>query len=188
MFNFTYHDRKSIRYKNYDYSQAGAYFITIPTQGGENLFGRINKGVMFLSYIGKIVESEWLKLFKRFVNIKLDAYVVMPNHFHAILIIENNSVGAPLVGAHSNYVVNVHLNNNVGKRASTRLAPTLGDIVGTFKSLVLNECVYAVKIGKILSFEKRIWQRNYYERIVRDEKELNRIYKYIINNPKNWKE
>jgi len=156
------HHRRSIRLKDYDYSQAGAYFVTICAHNQRGLFGNIVNGEMKLSSIGKIVQREWNKTPARFPNVELDAFIIMPNHIHGILI-----VGATLVVAHDN-------------RAGTRPAPTLGKIVGSFKSRCVRKC-----IQNRLNVDK-LWQRNYYEHIIRDEKDLNKIREYIINNPITW--
>ncbi len=111
--------RKSIRLKEYDYSQAGGYFVTICTKNRICFFGKVEDKKMVLNDSGKMIQTEWLELSNRFNQIELDQFIVMPNHFHGIIIINNDeSVGAPLVGAQR-------------PRAGTRPAPTtLGDMVG----------------------------------------------------------
>ncbi|MEM7344631.1 MAG: transposase, partial [Chloroflexota bacterium] len=109
------HRRRSIRLKNYDYSAAGIYFVTICVQHRESRFGRVKNGKMILNEAGQMVETEWQALPNRFGHIELDAFVVMPNHFHGILIITNDV-----------------------ERASTRAMqqrPRLGDMVGAFQSI-----------------------------------------------------
>ncbi len=161
--NLQKHHRRSIRLKDYDYSQAGAYFVTICAHNQRGLFGNIVNGEMKLSSIGKIVQREWNTTPARFPNVELDAFIIMPNYIHGILLI----VGATLVVAHD-------------KRAGTRPAPTLGKIVGSFKSRCVRKCIRnGLNVGKL-------WQRNYYEHIIRDEKDLNQIREYIINNPITW--
>jgi REP element-mobilizing transposase RayT len=126
------------------------------------LFGDIVNAQVILSSLGEIVHNEWLEVPNRFVNVQLDEFVIMPNHIHGIIF-----VGATLVVAR-------------GKRAGTRPAPTLGKIVGTFKSSCVHNCVESR-----LTIRK-LWQRNYYEHIIRDEDDLNHIRGYIINNPVTW--
>lgn len=181
------HHRRSIRLKGADYSQPGAYFITICAQGRKPLFGEIVDGKMCLNDAGKMVDRLWNELKNKFVNIEIDEYAVMPNHFHGIII-----VGASLVGAPNGTTVSAP--NYVGApngtrpvRAGTRPAPTIGDIVGAFKSLTTNEYIRNAKSGKFPPFEKSIWQRNYYEHIIRNEDDLNCVREYILNNPLNWK-
>lgn len=170
IFNPDIHHRRSIRLNGYDYSEAGAYFVTIGTWNRECLFGSIANSNMELSSIGRIVEQEGHDIPKRFPDVELDAFVVMPNHIHGIIL-----VGATLVVAHNDKSC-----SNTNKRAGTSPAPTLGQIVGSFKSL----CIYRCKnIGLNAG---KLWQRNYYEHIIRDEDEMNRFREYIVNNPLKW--
>ena len=157
-YNPNIHHRRSIRLKGYDYSQAGAYFITICCKDRKCRFGKIVVGasVMELNECGQIAYDEWLKLSERFSNFELDVFQIMPNHMHGIIVL-NDIVGA-----------------------------TLGDIVGAYKSLVANGCldIYKTKnetMGKL-------WQRNYYEHIIRNEQSYQTISDYIINNPAKWKD
>ncbi len=173
------HHRRSIRLKGYDYAQAGAYFITICTQNRESRFGEIVNSKMVLNDAGRMVQTEWEQLRERFSSIELDAYVVMPNHFHAIVTItdSDNNVGAGLVSAPNGATTRV---------APTAQRPTLGDIVGAFKSLVTNAYIRGVRELGWPPFDKRLWQRNYHERIIRNERELNAIRQYIYDNPAHW--
>ncbi len=176
--------RRSIRLKGYDYSLAGAYFVTVCTQNRLCLFGNVNNEQMTLNQAGQMVYEQWSELPKRFPESAIDEFTMMPNHLHGILIINDNetiqSVGAPLVGAQ----------NKVDKtnKAGTRPAPMLGEIVGAFKSITTNEYIRGVKQHDWLSFPGKLWQRNYFERVIRDEDELNRIREYIIYNPVKWAE
>jgi len=134
---------------------------------------------MEINNIGKMVNKFWLKLSKRFGNIKLDQYQIMPNHLHGIIHI----VGAPLVGARSN-----RAGIKPTSRAGIKPAPTtLGDIIGAFKSLTTREYIRNIKNNHWPSFNnKKLWQRNYYEHIVRNETELEKIREYITLNPTMW--
>ena len=172
------HHRHSIRLKNYDYSQAGAYYVTIDVQNRECLFGEIVNYEMIMNEAGKVIEEQWNALPGRFPNIELDVYQVMPTHFHGIIVI----VRATLVVA-PNANMTLFL-----KRAGCPSAtnPTVGDIVGAFKSITTNEYIKGVDDKKWRRFYKRLWQRNYYEHIIRDEADLNRIRDYIQSNPTNW--
>ena len=168
--------RRSIRLKGYDYSLAGAYFVTVCTQDRLCLFGNVNNEQMTLNHAGQMVYEQWLDLPKRFPESAIDEFTMMPNHLHGILIINDNetsqSVGAPLVGAQ----------NKVDKtnKAGTRPAPTLGEIVGAFKSITTNEYIRGVKQHELPSFPGKWWQRNYgaclersrRERVIRDEEEF----------------
>ena len=177
------HHRRSIRLKGYDYSQNGAYFITICAQNRECLFGKIKNGEMILNNVGKMITKYWQEMPKKYPNVILDAFVIMPNHVHGILIIDNN-VRATLVDAQNN--VRVPLVGTQGQPQG--IAPTVGDIIGAFKSLTTNEYICGAKNGKFSPFEKRIWQRNYYEHIIRNEQSLEKIQNYIIHNPQKWQD
>ncbi|MFA4910834.1 MAG: transposase [Desulfobacteria bacterium] len=166
-YNPDIHQRRSIRLKGYDYSQAGIYYVTICTKDRECLFGNIVNFNMELSTLGKIVEQEWHEILKRFPDVELDAFVIMPNHIHGIII-----VWATIVVAQNN-------------RAGARPAPTIGKIIGTFKSLCIHDWLGYVKENGLGTVGK-FWQRNYYEHIIRNETELDKIREYIITNPLNW--
>ena len=162
------HHRRSIRLKEYDYSRAGAYFVTICVQNGECLFGEIVDGIVRLNEFGQIVEDEWRQTGRNRINIKLDVYVVMPNHFHGILFIHGDGGGtarrAPTV-------------ERFGKPVSGSV-PT---IVRSFKSAVTK------RVNEIRHTPGgSVWQRNYYEHIIRDDDDLNRIRQYIADNPARW--
>lgn len=163
-----YH-RHSIRLKGYDYSQAGAYFITICTQNRKCLFGEIVNAEMLLNDAGKMVEKWWYELKNKFPNMELDQYVVMPNHFHGIIQI--------IVGADLRVCP-----DNSGEHTGS----PLHRMVQWFKTITTNEYIHNVKINNWQPFEGKLWQRNYYEHIIRNENELNHIREYIINNPLQW--
>ena len=177
-YNPNIHHRHSIRLKGYDYSQAGLYFITICVKDRECLFGEIIDGKMNLNDAGIMVENEWLKITARFPNVQLHQYIVMPNHFHTIMEI---TAGATLVVDHDNS--RDHDNN----RTTTRVAPTVtvGGVIGAFQSIVTVEYIRGVKNLGWQLFNGKLFQRNYYEHIIRNEQSYQRISKYIINNPKN---
>lgn len=176
-YNLDIHHRKSIRLKGYDYSTEGLYFITICTQNKNYLFGEILDGKMILNNAGLMVEKIYKKLVGSFENIQSEEYMIMPNHFHCIIEIINN-VGVPLVGTQMD-------GNN---RATTRVAPTITDIIGAFKSLTTLEYIKMVKNNQLPNFNRRIWQRNYYENIIRNEKTYLKVLEYIKNNPIKWDE
>lgn len=150
--------RKSLRLRQYDYSQAGAYFITIATHNREHLLGEIEDGEIQVNSCGQIIRTVWGNLRTKFKAIGLDAFVVMPNHIHGIII-----VGAQFI-APTEGVIN-H-------------APTLGEIVRTFKAI-------STRLVR-KEFPDFSWQRNYFEHVIRDEKSHNRIREYIVSNPCRW--
>jgi len=191
--------RRSIRLKGYDYSQPGAYFVTLVTQGRANLFGEVRGGDMHLNEAGQMVATIWISLAKRFPHIELDTYQVMPNHFHGIIVIhdksvDEKSVGAGLVPARLRATTPFVPRKPAACRCETaRVAPTntnrnpaLGDIIAAFKSITTLEYIRSVDGLGWAQFYKRLWQRNYFERVIRDEREWDRIRRYIQANPLNW--
>ena len=181
MYNSEIHNRHSIRLKEFDYSQNGYYFVTICTKNRECFFGDVARGKIELSEIGKIVKKYWMEISQHFENVELDEYIVMPNHIHGIVIINDNyqnmNVGATLAVAQRH--------RNRSSRAGARPAPTIGDIVGSFKSICVVKWLQHMKENKLNGLGK-FWQRNYYEHIIRNEIELNAIREYILNNPLQW--
>jgi putative transposase len=151
------HNRRSIRLKDYDYSQAGAYFITPCIKNRRHFFGEIQEEKMILNDFGLIAHELWSFMPERYDNIELGEFIIMPNHTHHILIINSD--------------------DNV---------KTLGDIVGAYKSLVVHHCLEFIKENDMDIRIGKIWQRNYWEHIIRNQKAFDNITNYIINNPKNW--
>ena len=204
------HNRVSIRLKGYDYSRAGLYFITICCHHKVPRFGVVVNGKMELNEFGKIAYAEWLKLSERFSNVELDAFQIMPDHMHGIILLKNPPVGAGFTPAPpappappsklnpmqpdgptatsdlaAAPLVDSRAAAMVDSTATARVAPiTVGGIVGAYKSMVSNRCldIYKFKNETMGQF----WQRNYYEHIIRTEQSYQRISKYIINNPLKW--
>ncbi len=161
-----------IRLHGYDYTQVGAYFVTVVTKDCACLFGEVVNGQMRLNDGGRMIEQWWFELNRKFSTVETDEFVVMPNHFHGIVVIAGVTVGADLrVGP-----------NSEGAHAGAPL-PT---IIQWFKTMTTNEYMRGVKTQGWPPFHGRLWQRNYYEHIVRSENELNRIREYIANNPLRW--
>ena len=162
--------RRSIRLKEYDYSNPNWYYVTICTYDRKNLFGEIKNSKMILNDYGKIVEDEWLKTKELRKNIDLDCHVIMPNHFHGILIIERRDTSR---------CVPTKVNEN---RKFGEMQPgSLSVIMRSFKSAVTK------KINELRSTPgKEIWQKGFYEHIIRNEKDLYNIRKYIELNPLQW--
>jgi len=166
------HHRHSMRLLGYDYAQVGAYFVTSVTKDRVCLFGEIVDGEMRLNDGGRMIEQWWFELNRKFSTVETDEFVVMPNHFHGIVVIAGVTVGADLrVGP-----------NSEGAHAGAPL-PT---IIQWFKTMTTNEYMRGVKTRSWTPFAGRLWQRNYYEHIVRCENELTRIREYIANNPLQW--
>ena len=154
--------------------------MTIVAQGGACLFAEVAGEQMRLNEAGGMVQEVCWGLSRRFPGVEMGSFVVMPNHVHGVIVL-HEPVGASLVGAQCED------NGDIGNhRATTRVAPTLGGVVGAFKSLTTVEYVRGVRARGWTPLRGRLWQRNYYEHIVRDEKSLGRIERYILDNPANW--
>jgi len=154
------------------------------------LLGLVHGEEVILSALGLIVQQEWTEIPERFPMVRLDEFTIMPNHMHGIITI----VGAPLAGARPvDQPDGVDLGNSDATpsglprvRAGASPAPTLGAIIGAFKSLSDRRCRKAVLAEKPRQRFGHLWQRNYHEHIIGDPEELKRIQAYIRNNPGNW--
>ncbi|MFT3890637.1 MAG: hypothetical protein QM730_03310 [Anaerolineales bacterium] len=159
------HHRHSIRLMGYDYSLAGAYFVTIVAWQREMLFGEIVNGEMVLNEFGQIVSEKWQWLETQYPYVALGAWIVMPNHFHGILVIHDDG------------------------RGGSRSAPTpikrkpLGGLIGAFKTVSTKH----INLSRNTEGQL-VWQRNYYEHIIRNEQEMDRITRYVEANPSLWAE
>ena len=175
------HHRHSIRLKGFDYSQPGAYFITIVTKNRELLFGEIVENTMRLNTFGQIVNTFWQDLPDHFPQVVLDAWIVMPNHIHAILWIVRM---ASKTGERQKVFA------NLGTQTDSRLQPkhpkgtqpgSLGAILGNFQMTT------ARRINRIRkSTGASVWQRDFYDDIIRNQRHLEAVRQYIRNNPTNW--
>jgi len=162
------HHRRSIRLKEYDYSSAGAYFITICTYNKECIFGNVTNSEMQPNEYGMIVENEWVKTAEIRSNIIIDKYIVMPNHVHGIIIILDD-------GRDTEHRV---LTFEQFGRPTSNSIPT---IIRSFKAVTKK------RINEIRkSYGKTVWQSRFYEHIIRNKDELDKIRQYIINNPLQW--
>ena len=169
--------RRSIRLQGHDYGQPGAYFVTICTFDRECLFGKIADGRMWLNDMGHAAEAEWLNTARIRPQVELGAYVVMPNHFHAIVVIVDNGRDV-LAGRGISDDRGVLEYAPTGFRSPSQ---TIGAIVRGFKSAVTKR----INASRGTPGAP-VWQRNYYERVVRNGDELNRIRQYILDNPARW--
>ncbi len=202
-FNPAIHHRRSIRLKGYDYSQNGLYFITICCQNRICRFGHIENKEMVLNEYGKIAHNEWVKLAERFPNFELDVFQIMPNHMHGIIVLNNKNASVVGSGASPDQISQNKEDENgqpqgiaptkgEPRRAtptngeSRGLNPTVSVIVGAYKSLVANGCLEIFK-SKNKTMGK-LWQRDFYEHIIRNQEAYLRISNYIINNPSKWDE
>lgn len=188
MYDPTKHHRRSIRLNGYNYSQDGAYFVTLCIQNREPVLGNIQDQNMVLSKIGEIIQNSWLWLFDNYDYLVLDEWVIMPNHLHGIIIIRKHD---------NNGNRDIKKGNSFGCcRGGSRTAPTetqiitkpsnqscksLGRIIVAFKTVSTKHVnIFCNSAGEVL------WQRNYYEHIIRNQQEIDRIREYIRLNPFNW--
>ena len=182
------HHRHSIRLRGYDYSQVGAYYVTIVAQDRECLFGEIIDKGMYLSKSGEIVLKWWNEIPIHFPNVETGAFVIMPNHTHGnIFIIEDHTgeVLSPRDIENNNYLgANNKNTNNQGRETLPLRKPTLGQIVAYFKYQSTKE-LNKIETDKAIT---NFWQRNYYEHVIRNEKELKQKTDYILDNPSRWDE
>jgi len=195
--------QKQYRYKEYDYSQDGFYFVTICCKKREMFFGNIKNEKMQLSEIGKITEKFWLETLDHFLFIKLDKFVIMPNHIHGIIEIDNNNYNDnhnndrrnEADGNRRNDCRNDRRNEAVPRSYDcdrlytgkyprmSKISPkakSLSVIIGSFKSIttkIINSKFYKTGFA---------WQPRFHDRIIRNNDELNRIRQYIIDNPLKW--
>ena len=172
--------RRSIRLKDYDYSQQGAYFITMCIHGRECILGDIVDGNSRLNQFGNFVKEEWLRTEQIRPEITMDEFQIMPNHMHGIIVI--NPVGATRRVVQKYRATHPKQGDPPG-RPYGPAARSIGAIVGQFKSIVTKRINLLRKTPLT-----PIWQRNYYEHVIRDEENLNRIRQYIIDNPVKWDE
>ncbi len=175
MNQFKKQDRKHMRLAWYDYSQAGLYFVTICTKNRHQFFGNVKNGKMILNKYGYIVRDYWENIPDHFMNVKLRESITMPDHFHGIIRLDFSD-NKLFLGNH----LDVENQLDAINRTPTGIVK-IGAVVRSFKA----GCTYAInKMDN--NFGVTIWQRNYYDHIIRDKNEYERISNYIKNNPKNW--
>jgi REP element-mobilizing transposase RayT len=152
--------RRSIRLRGWDYSSRGIYFVTICAEKKVCLFGQVVDNEMKVNEVGRIVDKVWNSIPDRFPNVQMDSFVVMPNHVHGVIAIMSD-----------------------GRQGAASSAPTIGRIMRAFKS------ISAIEVNKASGRKgNAVWQRNYYEHIVRGGDDLDRVRRYIIENPRHWGE
>jgi putative transposase len=170
--------RHSIRLPGYDYSQEGAYFVPIVAQDRRCLFGCVKDGEMVLNEVGCVVSVQWLQLAYRFTNLELGEWVIMPNHVHGILVI----TGKGEASSDKLYVpIKSPIKDASPLRPNGTIPGSVGAIIQNFNSVAsrkINACSGKAK--------ELIWQRNYYEHIIRNERDMLAITDYILTNPLNW--
>ena len=170
--------RKLNRLKHYNYSEPGYYFVTICSRNREIIFGKYIENIVGtglapvrdnvrcennikLSDLGNIIEKQWIDIPNQYDNVELDQYIIMPNHLHGIIIIHKWTGASPV--------------------------PTISNIIGSFKSKTSVEYLRYIN-NENLNICGQIWQRSFYDHIIRNDRSLNTIREYIANNPVNWKQ
>jgi len=197
MYDPKIHHRQSLRWDKHNYSSPGFYYVTICIQDHRTLLGNVQSSVMNLNDAGEMVDAAWFRIPMQFPTIQLDEHITMPNHFHGIIqIVGGETVGVPLVGTQPGDMAAFRAPTRgaptatpggvAAFRAPTRGAPTLGDVVGAFKSQTTDEYIMGVHQVDWPRFPKRFWQRNYYDHVIRDHDELEKIRDYIRKNPLMW--
>jgi putative transposase len=195
--------RHTLRRRDYDYALAGAYFVTICTYQRACLLGRVTDGQMRISPLGRIAVFCWCDLREHFPAVTLDAFVVMPNHPHGIILLKGIDEHAAFVPDQAGEACLAPTNNHlVGEGQAATVArggqgltmagngsppsqgaqrPTLGTIVAAFKSAATRAARQKTGTPNL-----RLWQRTYYEHVIRTETALARIRQYIENNSAKW--
>lgn len=169
-------ERKLTRLKGYDYSQSGAYFVTVCAHNRQNLFGGIEGGKIILNEYGNIVNHCWREIPAHFPHVELDEFVIMPNHVHGVIII--NSVGANDYSPLQTPIYSIK-QSFASPKNMCGTSKTIGSVIRGFK-------IGVTKWFRQNTDHYAVWQRNYYEHIIRNDTELNRVRQYIIENPLKW--
>ena len=193
------HHRRSIRLRGYDYSQTAPYFVTICVEDQLSLFGSVIEGQMVLSAAGHMIEKWWKELESKFSGVRLDRFRVMPNHLHGILVIIGTGMDMVTkfgIGLDDLDIDNADANEgivrvrtrtqggHVGPPLQTRT--TLGGVIQWYKTMTTNEYIRGVKELGWTRFNGKLWQRDYFDHIVRNAESLDRIREYIRDNPIRW--
>jgi putative transposase len=166
-----YRRRNTLRYIGYDYTNAGAYFVTIRAHGGLAVFGEVVDGVMVLNPLGRIADQCWTEFAERHADVQVDVHVIMPNHAHVLLWITGGPASAD-PGAPGR-----------SRKFGDAIAGSLSSLMGAYKSAVSQQAAHRDLISA-----PALWQRNFYDHIVRGDQELERIREYIRQNPMRWRE
>jgi putative transposase len=177
----SYPQRKALRLKPYDYAQNGAYFITLCTHQRECFFGEVIDDKMMLNDAGRMVEQSLYETEKMLPNVILDAFVIMPNHVHIVFfLIDTPIVGDALRGVPS------HDQDGLAQRPAPTEKTSIPNLMYSFKSFTTNQYIQGVKNNQWLPFQGKLWQRGYYDHVIRNEEALIEIQQYITHNPAQW--
>jgi REP element-mobilizing transposase RayT len=184
-----YPDRQSIRLRSYDYTWPGAYFVTMCTSEQQHLLGSVEQDTVVLSDWGRVVAAQWQAVPAHCAHVRLDEWVIMPNHMHAVLWIMGTGEAFPTADlfepalSHRQAIrpVNTSPGNASPLRPAGAVPGSVGAIIGNLKS------VTARRINQLRNMPgEPVWQRNYYEHVIRTEEALSKIRQYIVDNPKRW--
>ena len=204
--------RKNLRIPKFDYAQPGAYFVTIVTQDRQKIFGQIIDMDVELSDVGKMVKEVIDQIPGHYLGVNVELFVIMPNHVHLLLLITNVAAGLSasvaaglragvVAGPRAGVVASPRAGVVAGPRACqsdhiedgqpqgvdpTKEQLSLPEIVHRIKSLTTHRYSIGVNEKGWPRFEKRLWQRNYYEHVIRNERDYQAVFDYILNNPRNW--
>jgi REP element-mobilizing transposase RayT len=172
------------RIPQHNYSNPGQYFVTICTENRQEILGKIENNRTVLNDIGIMIDFWWHEIFNKYKNASIDKYIIMPNHIHGII----NIVGVDLCIDPNHNNKNNDYNNIVpGENIVSPLQNSnIGQIISWFKRMSTNQYIKNVKNNNWPKFNKRFWQRNYHDHIIRNDKSLNKIREYIVNNPTTW--
>jgi len=186
-YNPSLHNRHSIRLQGYDYSQSGAYFITICTDKKKNYFGEIVNGDVKLNLEGQYAFHQWKMIPQRFGNVEVDEFIIMPNHIHGIIVIRSGrgegSDNKDLSGKQRLLSDPSPLQAHEKIQLNGTVPGSIGAIVQNFKSNISRKINALPKMQGVT-----IWQKNFYDHIIRDEEDYARIVEYIRNNPRDWEQ
>ena len=178
--------RKINRLKQYDYSQAGYYFVTLCIQNRVCLLGDVVNDNMVLNNTGKMIENSWRQIPDYYDGVEIDSCQIMPNHLHGIFILAgvspraNARAGAPLE------IPDVGTGHRACPGQPQGVTASLSDVIGRFKSFTTNQYVNGVQHHQWPPFDKKLWQRSFYEHTIRNDQDLTRVREYIQNNPLKW--
>jgi putative transposase len=179
------HGRRSFRLKGWDYASPGWYFVTLCVQNRESMFGKIANNEFILNEAGRMIEKIWLEIPSHYPGTTLDEFVIMPNHVHGIVGLH---VGAGPRACPSGALgaIAKHENGRTQGSVPTKNRISLPNVIRPFKTLTTKKYSEGVLRGDWPEFQKRLWQRNYYEHIIRNDKEMDQIRRYIRDNPAAW--
>jgi len=174
------HHRRSIRLQDYDYSHEGAYFVTICTQGKALLFGDVEGETMRPNDVGEMIQLVWDALPQHYPGVDVDACQLMPNHLHGVIVLYAGG-GAPGEAGDATGPT-----DRLGRVEDPSCPIALAEVIKRFKSFTAMRYREGVRSRGWRRLSGGLWQRNYYEHIVRHEDELNRVRRYILENPIRW--